>query len=96
MATDAEETIAFLEQRRRAYQLTFSSPAGKEVLKDLAKFCRANWTCFEIDARMHALFEGRREVWLRLTEHFELDIEDLARRYAPTMTLQPAKEPEDV
>lgn len=96
MAMDAEETVAFLEQRKRAYQLTFSSPAGKEVLKDLAKFCRANESCMALDQFTRDALFGRREVWLRLTEHFELDIEDLARRYAPTMTLQPAKEPEDV
>lgn len=94
--SDAEETIAFVEQRRRAYQLCFSSPAGKEVLADLAKFCRANESCMASDQFTRDALFGRREVWLRLTEHHDLDIEDLVRRYAPFLTLQPAKEPEDV
>jgi hypothetical protein len=80
-----------LEQRTRAYKLCFGTPAGKEVLKDLMRFCRANESAFDMDVRVHALLEGRREVWLRITEHFALEIEALALRYRAVTIMQPAE-----
>jgi hypothetical protein len=61
-----------IEQRKRAYALTFTGPQGDGVLEDLAKFCRANESCFHPDARVHAVMEGRREVWLRIKQHLDL------------------------
>ena len=61
-----------IEQRKRAYALTFTGPHGDAVLEDLAKFCRANESCFHPDARVHAVMEGRREVWLRIKQHLDL------------------------
>lgn len=91
MAT-AEETIQFLEQRSRAYRLCFSTPAGKEVLADLIKFCRANESGWDDDAHKRNVLLGRREVWLRITEHFALEIDDLVTRYRPIMVLKPAED----
>ena len=71
--------LDFIRHRKRSYQLTFFSPAGNDVLIDLAKFCRANETCFHEDPRLHAVLEGRREVWLRIQEHLYLSSEDLAK-----------------
>ena len=67
----------FLRLRKRAYQLTFNTPDGNAVLVDLAKFCRAHETCFSPDARLHAVAEGRREVWLRIQQHLNLSSEQL-------------------
>lgn len=67
----------WLRRRKQFYQLTFSSPAGGQVLADLAIFCRANETCFHPDARVHAVAEGRREVWLRIQQHLDLPAEQL-------------------
>lgn len=81
------ENEAFLLQRKRAYALAFGSPAGQEALKDLEKFCRAKQTCFDPDPRIHAVLEGRREVYLRIQEHLERTVEELAVLYgavAPT------------
>lgn len=64
--------------KKRAYQLTFSSPYSQVVLKDLARFCRANQSCFLPDARLHAVLEGRREVWLRVQQYLKLDENQLA------------------
>lgn len=75
----AREALEFLRTRKRNYQLTFSSPAGQRVLEDLAKFCRAKETCFHADPRMHAVAEGRREVFLRIANHLNLSTEDLFR-----------------
>lgn len=47
------------------------------VLKDLAKFCRANESTFHADARLHAVLEGRREVWLKIANNLNLSIEEL-------------------
>lgn len=66
---DAKQLI---EQRKRAYALTYAGPHGDAVLEDLAKFCRANESCFHPDARVHAVMEGRREVWLRIRQHLDL------------------------
>lgn len=57
-----------------AYKQVFNleSEAVKTVLEDLAKFCRANETCFNADPRIHAVLEGRREVFLRLMEQVKL------------------------
>ena len=48
-----------------------------EVLKDLAKFCRAHESTFQRDARAHAVLEGRREVWLRISEFLNLTEEEI-------------------
>ncbi len=51
------------------------------VLRDLAKFCRANKTCFDPDPRKHAMLEGRREVWLRILEHLKLTPDEYWDKY---------------
>lgn len=71
------KTLDFLRARKRNYQLTFGSPAGQEVMIDLAKFCRGNEPTWSEDARHHARFEGRREVWLRIQQHLNLSSEQL-------------------
>lgn len=71
------QAFDFLRRRKRDYQLAFGSPAGQQVLADLAKFCRANETCFHADPRIHAALEGRREVWLRITRQLNLSTEQL-------------------
>lgn len=49
----------------------------KDVLFDLAKFCRAHDTCFHKDPRMSDILEGRREVWLRIQQYLNLDIDEI-------------------
>jgi hypothetical protein len=76
-----DKTLGLLTLRKQAYQQTFNkeSVAVQRVLKDLAKFCRANITTFHPDSRMHAHLEGRREVWLRITQHLQLTPEELLK-----------------
>ena len=73
----ALEALGFFQQRQRAYQLIFNSPAGQEVMRDLAEFCRATETTFHTDPRAHAALEGRREVFLRIQNHLHLSQEQL-------------------
>jgi hypothetical protein len=75
--------LSFLRRRKTAFQLCFGSPAGKEVLIDLAKFCRAAETCVVAgDHDKTLLLEGRREVWLRIGQHLRLNQEQLFSLYA--------------
>ena len=62
-----------------SYCLTFGEkdPNAKAVLKDLAKFCRANDTTFLVDERASAVLEGRREVWLRIQNYLNLSVEEI-------------------
>lgn len=69
----------FLGDRQYAYKQTFKGPHADTVLEDLASFCRANESTFHEDARLHAVAEGRREVWLRLQNHLRLSPADLWR-----------------
>lgn len=79
----ARATFDFLHGRKRDYVVTFkSSPAGQRVLQDLAQFCRANETCFHEDPRLHAVLEGRREVFLRIGKHLNLTSEQLYAVFA--------------
>jgi hypothetical protein len=75
--------LSFLHRRKRAFQLCFGSPAGKEVLIDLSKFCRAAETCVVAgDHDKTLLLEGRREVWIRIQQHMRLNQEQLFALYA--------------
>lgn len=71
----------FIRRRRFNYQATFGPVHGKAVLRDLAPFCRAYTSTFHTDARIHAMLEGRREVWLRIQQHLNLQPDDLTDLY---------------
>lgn len=86
-----EKVRDFISRRRNAYCKTFLTPYGDEVLKDLAKFCRAIETTYHTDPRVHAALEGRREVWLRIQKHLQLTDEQLWAMHAPA-AVQPLKE----
>lgn len=75
--------LDFLRGRRNAYRRLFGleSQDAQVVLNDLAKFCRANQTTVTKDDRASLVLEGRREVWLRLQQHLQLDEETLWRLY---------------
>jgi hypothetical protein len=68
----ASRALKFIRTRKIDYQLCFTSPAGRAVLYDLAKFCRANESCLHPDPVVHAALGGRREVWLRIQQHLAL------------------------
>jgi len=68
-----------IQRRKLAYVNTFSkeNQAAQEVLKDLARFCRAYESTFHPDQRVHAVLEGRREVYLRIREYLSLTSEEI-------------------
>lgn len=72
----------FLQRRRTAYVKTFLHNAfGQEVLADLARFCRAKESTFHPDPRVHAVLEGRREVYLRIAQHLNMTDDELWALY---------------
>ena len=77
----SEEAKSLLAQRRLAYKQSLTGSHGEAVLADLAKFCRARETTFHADPRVHALMEGRREVWLRIAHHLNLSEDELFNHY---------------
>lgn len=85
LAETVQRVRDYISRRRNAYCKTFLSPAGEEVLSDLAKFCRATETCFHTDPRAHAVAEGRREVFLRIQSHIQLSDPQLWAIYARTL-----------
>lgn len=72
-----DDAISLLTERKKAYDLTFVGVHADLVLKDLAKFCRANETTFSPDPRIHAVLEGRREVFLRIQKYLQLTPEEI-------------------
>jgi len=72
-----DKAVEIIRHRKRDYGHAFLSPAGQGVLQDLATFCRATESCFDPDPRVHAVAEGRREVWLRIQRHLNLTSEQL-------------------
>jgi hypothetical protein len=73
--------LSRLRRRKGAY-----AGIPHDVLVDLARFCRAHESCYNPDPRIHALLEGRREVWLRIQQHAGLTGEQLMALYRATVT----------
>lgn len=73
----------FFTRRQTSYRKVFNTQSTDviEVLHDLAKFCRAHETAFDPDPRITALFQGRREVWLRLEHHLQLTSDEFWQLY---------------
>jgi hypothetical protein len=73
----------FLVTRGQAYRQTFSGIYGERVLIDLARFCRANASTFAPDPRAEGILQGRREVWLRISQHLNLSEDELQAYFNP-------------
>jgi hypothetical protein len=79
MLDAVQQARDWLSRRAQAYRIMFT-PDGvhsRRVLADLAKFCRANESTFHPDPRVEARLDGRREVWLRISQHLNLTDEQL-------------------
>ncbi len=73
----------FLITRSQAYRRTFKGIFGERVLADLAKFCRANASTFNLDPRLEGIMQGRREVWLRIAAHLNMSPDELQAYFNP-------------
>lgn len=73
-----DEAKALLQSRKQAYETVFHEGVdARIVLQDLAEFCRAHKSAFNADSRVHAMLEGRREVWLRIEKYVKLSPDEL-------------------
>lgn len=82
-----EDALRIFTDRKRAYQLTFGSDAGRAVLIDLEPFCRAKETCVVPGDRDKTyVLEGRRETFLRIRDHLDLTVEQLIEKYTRPAT----------
>ncbi len=73
-----ERARDFLRGRKASYCRTFNleNRDNEAVLVDLAKFCRAHESTAD-----SVRLDGRREVWLRIQQHLNLDSETLWKLY---------------
>jgi hypothetical protein len=75
-----------LRQRKNAYmrifQLGIGTPDDVEtVMLDLASFCRAFESTFDVNADVSRQLDGRREVFLRIMDFTRLDHDQLMQKY---------------
>ena len=86
-------TLPMLERyrkRKAAYQTTFRSGVGPEVLADLALFCCAfESTAIPGKTDETLLNQGKRLVYLRIMKHLNFTPEELAVHYDATLRLPP-------
>lgn len=85
MIPTMRDTLTFLGLRKQNYQSMFGANSRvfeNEALKDLARFCRAfdNAAVPGDHDRTWAQI-GRREVWLRIQQHLNLQPDELAALY---------------
>lgn len=83
LAEIIDATKRFLQTRAFAYRRVFARPNQDVdvVLKDLARFCRATRSTGHTDPYLAARLDGRREVFLRISENLNLTVEELYRLY---------------
>lgn len=89
-----ENAKRFLSGRKGAYcrALAPENVDARTVLADLADFCRAHASTAHTDPHVSARLDGRREVWLRIQQHLNLDSEQLWRLFgAKYANLPPTK-----
>ena len=79
-----ERTVAFLGNRKRAYQFCFPKNGLHTdiVLKDLSRYCHINEECPHTDPFEIGQWMGRRSVFLRVQRHLYLTPEELFAIYS--------------
>lgn len=77
------QTMEYMGLRKKSYQVLFgkSGVMGEEAMKDLARFCYAAKSTSVPNGELSRSLQGRREVWLRICEHLNLEPEELAAIY---------------
>lgn len=83
-AKEAADAIrSKLITRRRLYRRVFDTPLGRDVLKDLEKFCKMGQDIMVPgDSHMTAFNVGRQRVFLRIRSILKMDadtIDEIAR-----------------
>ncbi len=73
-----------------AYKRVFRSPAGQQVLQDLAQFCRSFETAYQENDRLTYVTIGRQEVFWRIANLIDVKLDDMfkLRRKDPIPTFE--------
>lgn len=77
-----ERILDFFRKQTSSYHQTFDPAHAQPVLKDLARFCRANGSTFGSTTEQTFVLIGRREVFLRIQERLNLSPDQLAELYS--------------
>lgn len=88
-------TLEALGIRQRSYFMVFRSPAGREVLQDLAKFCRAHKAPWGMTPEDTARLVGRNEVFQRIMDHLRLTPEEMYHAYGGKYPITAVKEEDE-
>ena len=67
----------FKTKLHRAYQRLFKNSDGNTVIADLANYCAVNDTTYKGSTEHMLIMEGRRQVYLRIFGHTNLDAEEV-------------------
>lgn len=77
-----------IAEAQPSYSRIFNTPDGEVVLKDLMDYCQPLDGCWDADPRLHALYEGRRQVFLRIARYLYLNTDQLFTLYQGGRNLQ--------
>lgn len=100
----ARYTLEALTFRQRSYQQVFGAekpeaimrtPVAREMLVDLAKFCRAFEPVWGTTPEDTARLIGRNEVWHRIMQHAKFTPEELYEMYGGSFPLQQLESDDD-
>lgn len=74
LSDQAQAAFDYIRHRRYHYGQLFNreNEHARAVIEDLKQFCRADESCFSTEPYVMALMEGRREVWLRISNHLTM------------------------
>lgn len=78
---DRKATAQAIEFVRQAYARLFEGGPTADDLDtvdaDLRRFCRVDETTFHPDPRVHAMLEGRREVYLHMQQYATMTTDEI-------------------
>ena len=85
MKVPFEKLVERLREKKKSYQGLFGNLLEADALRDLAWFCHAHVTTADmtkpISREEMLIFEGRRQVWLRITEMLNLEPDEIVQLY---------------
>lgn len=80
-----QSTLDFMRRlfgrTQKSYVMSIGSPAGKDALADLARFCYACEPVWHSDPNVRIALEGRREVWLHIQKNLQLSEQQVWELY---------------
>jgi hypothetical protein len=80
-----EKLVERLREKKKSYQGLFGNLLEADALRDLAWFCHAHHTTADMTKNVNhermLILEGRRQVWLRISEMLNLEPDEIVQLY---------------